>query len=83
MGTASDGHDERFNQDISQTEKRYIGEWSPNMLADGCWSHIRETPTVENRDKVRIKCLINFYEHCSLFDTVYHVLELGTNILQF
>jgi hypothetical protein len=30
----SDEHGESFFQDISQIEKRYSGELSPNMLAD-------------------------------------------------
>jgi hypothetical protein len=34
---------ERFNLDISQTEKRYIRKCSPNMLADCCWNLVRET----------------------------------------
>jgi hypothetical protein len=38
MGAVSYEHGERFHQDVSQMEKRYSGKWSPNMLADCCWS---------------------------------------------
>jgi hypothetical protein len=34
MGTVSDEHGKRLQQDISQMEKRYSRKWSPNMLAD-------------------------------------------------
>jgi len=29
---------ERFDLDISTTEKRYQGKWSPSMLAEYCWT---------------------------------------------
>jgi len=45
----------KFRQDISQIEKRYTGKWSPNMLADYCWSFIRETPTGENKRQKKTK----------------------------
>jgi len=45
MGAISGEQGERFQQDISQTGKRYIGKWSPYMSADYCLSLIRETPT--------------------------------------
>ena len=37
MGAASDEHGESFLQDISQTQNRYSGKLTPNMLADYCW----------------------------------------------
>jgi hypothetical protein len=45
LGIATNEHGDRFHQDISQTEKRYGGKWSPCMLGDYCWSLVRETPT--------------------------------------
>jgi hypothetical protein len=48
MAAASDEHGKRFHEDISQTENRYSGKWSPNMSADCCWSLVMETPTEEN-----------------------------------
>jgi len=44
MEAMSDERGERFNKNISQTEKRYSGKCSPNMLADYCWNLVRETP---------------------------------------
>ncbi|KAH9633685.1 hypothetical protein HF086_012611 [Spodoptera exigua] len=43
-GAVSDEHGERFHQDISDMEKRYQGKWSPNMLADYCWTIKRDQP---------------------------------------
>ncbi|KAH9631061.1 hypothetical protein HF086_015046 [Spodoptera exigua] len=42
LGAVSDEHGERFHQDISDMEKRYQGKWSPNMLADYCWTIKRD-----------------------------------------
>jgi hypothetical protein len=39
MGAISNEHGKRFHQDTSQIAKRYGGKWSPNILADCCWSH--------------------------------------------
>jgi len=44
MEAVLDEHGERFNQDISQIEKRYSGKCSPNMLTDYCWNLVTETP---------------------------------------
>jgi hypothetical protein len=38
MGAVSGEQGERFQQNISQTGKRYSGKWSPYMLADYCWT---------------------------------------------
>lgn len=38
LGAVSDEHGERFHQVISNMEKRYQDKWSPNMLADYCWT---------------------------------------------
>jgi hypothetical protein len=52
----SDEHGETFHQDISQLEKRNSGKLSPNIVADYCWSLIRETPTgkQEVKDEVDV-----------------------------
>jgi hypothetical protein len=55
MRAVSDKHGEGFHQKISQTENRYGGKWSPNMLADYCWSLIMETPTGENKRQKKTK----------------------------
>ena len=36
VGAVSNKHGKRFQQDISQTEKKYSGEWNPYMFADDC-----------------------------------------------
>jgi hypothetical protein len=56
--TVSDEHVERFNQDISQTEKRYFGKRMPNMLADYCSSLISKK-TEENKHENKTKRLFN------------------------
>lgn len=44
MGSVSDEHGERFHQDVAAFEKRFQGRWEPAMLADYCWSLLRDTP---------------------------------------
>lgn len=51
LGAISDEHGERFHQDIASIEKRYIGKWSPNMLADYCWTLIRDTSSLSYKRK--------------------------------
>ena len=51
MGSVSDEHGERFHQDVVAFEKRFQGRWEPAMLADYCWSLIRETPATEYKRK--------------------------------
>jgi len=36
LGAVSDKQGERFDLDISTTEKRYQGKWNPSVLADYC-----------------------------------------------
>jgi len=55
MGTVSDEHGEVFYQDISEYEKEYSEKWSTNILADCCWSLIRETLTGENKSQKKTK----------------------------
>jgi len=38
LGAVSNEHVERFHQDFSTMEKRYVGKSSQNMLADYCWN---------------------------------------------
>lgn len=45
LGAISDEHGERFHQDISMFEKRFSGRWNRSMLAEYCWSVIRDTPS--------------------------------------
>lgn len=43
LADTSDEHGERFHQDVAVMEKRYKGKWSPSMLADYCWSLVRDS----------------------------------------
>lgn len=43
LGSVSDEHGERFHQDLKTYEERYQGFCDENMLADYCWSVLRET----------------------------------------
>ncbi|KDR07760.1 hypothetical protein L798_02714, partial [Zootermopsis nevadensis] len=42
LGSVSDEHGERFHQDISTLERRYQGKWRASMIADYCWSVVRD-----------------------------------------
>ena len=42
-GSVSDEHVEGFQQDIAAMEGRYKGKWSPSMLADYCWTLMRDS----------------------------------------
>jgi len=43
-GSVSDEHGERFHQDIAAMEGRYKRKWSSSMLADYCWTLMRDSP---------------------------------------
>ncbi|GBN01080.1 hypothetical protein AVEN_94202-1 [Araneus ventricosus] len=43
LGAIRDEHGVRFHQDISMIEKRFSGRWNRSMLAEYCWSVIRDT----------------------------------------
>ena len=51
LGDVSDEHGERFHQDIATMEKRYQGKWTPAMLADYCWSLIRDATDTSYKRK--------------------------------
>lgn len=40
----SEEQGERFHQDIKVMEERYQGRWDSNMMADYCWSLMRDVP---------------------------------------
>lgn len=44
LGDVSDEQGERFHQDIKIMEERYQGQWDSNMMADYCWSLMRDIP---------------------------------------
>jgi len=63
-GALSDEHGERFHQDISTMENRHKGKWSPAMLADYCWTVVRDAPDVEYKRQAKIKERSNAEELC-------------------
>ncbi|GBO20763.1 hypothetical protein AVEN_221116-1, partial [Araneus ventricosus] len=53
-GQVSDERGERFHQDIANMEKRYQGNWSMAILADSCWTLIRDAPHVHYKRQAKI-----------------------------
>ena len=45
----SDEHGQRFDLDISTTEKRYQDKWSPSTLADYCWTPRSSTGEIQQK----------------------------------
>ena len=52
-GAVSNKHGEPFHRTISTVEQRYQGRWIPSLLADYCWTLLREAPlnTYKRRTK--------------------------------
>ena len=44
LGDVSEEQGERFHQDVKVMEERYQGQWNCNMMADYCWSLMRDVP---------------------------------------
>ena len=44
LGDVSEEQGERFHQDVKVMEERYQGRWNCNMMADYCWSLMRDVP---------------------------------------
>lgn len=42
LGAVSEEQGERFHQDIKEMERRYQGRWNTSMIADYCWTLLRE-----------------------------------------
>lgn len=51
--TASDEHEERFNQQISDMEERYLEKWSESMLANYCWALMRKSLATEYKRQAK------------------------------
>jgi hypothetical protein len=43
-GSVRGEHGVRFHQDIAAMEGRYKEKWTPSMLADYCWTLMRDSP---------------------------------------
>ena len=54
-GKVSDEHGERFHQQTSLIEKRYQGKWSARMLADYCWTVIRDATQLDYKREAKRK----------------------------
>jgi len=77
-GAVSDEHGERFDKHIPSMEKRYQAKWNCAMLADYCWTLVRDAPTMECKRQAKRKkkwfCLcyiMNLHEkrlcRCSIY----------------
>ncbi|GBN08881.1 hypothetical protein AVEN_202234-1 [Araneus ventricosus] len=64
LGAISDEHRERFHQDISMFEKRFSGRWNRSMLAEYCWSVIRDTQS----DAYKRKRQKNHFSVCVFYN---------------
>jgi hypothetical protein len=53
LGAVSDEHGERFHQDIKIMEQRYKGKCIKSMLADYCWTIVRDNPDAEHRRQAK------------------------------
>ena len=49
LGAVSDEQGERFQQDIKVIEQRYQGRWDSNMMADYCWTIMRDNISSEHK----------------------------------
>jgi len=57
LGDESEEQGERFHQDAKKMERRYLGKWSPSMLADYCWSLQRDEPHVQHKRRSNTRTL--------------------------
>ena len=59
LGDVSEEQGEHFHQDVKVMEERYQGRWNCNMMADYCWSLMRDVPhAVHKRLATKRKILI-------------------------
>jgi hypothetical protein len=69
-GSVSDGHGERFRQDIAAMEGRYKGKWSPSIFTDYCWSLMRDSPNLMFIRQAKKALLHYSYTKPSTYDVV-------------
>ena len=48
LGSMSDEQGEKFHQDMKEMETMYQGRWDADMMADYCWTLMRDIPTTEH-----------------------------------
>ena len=51
LGDLSEEQGERFHQDFKTMEERYQGRWDDHMMADYCWSIMRDCSTTQHKRK--------------------------------
>jgi hypothetical protein len=56
LGQYSEEQGERFHQDMSTMEERYQGRWDKHMMADYCWSLLRESANATYKRKSNKIC---------------------------
>ncbi|GBN22053.1 hypothetical protein AVEN_241410-1 [Araneus ventricosus] len=61
LGAVLDEHRERFHHDIAQFERRFSGNWNASMLAEYCWSLVRETSTSRYKRKSETNPLLRLW----------------------
>ena len=72
LGDVSEEQGERFHQDIRTMEERYQGCWDVHMMADYCWTLIRDCTEQSHRRKS--------YKRTFLQMTVKMELDLQANV---
>jgi len=76
-GSVSDEHGEHFHQDIAAMKGRYKGKWNPSMLADYCWTLMRDFPNSTFNRPAKKARLHWSYTQPSTYDVV-HVRDDNT-----
>ena len=69
-GSVSDVHGERFHQDTVAVEGTYKGKLSPSMLADYCWTLMRDSPNSTFSRQAKKARLHYSYTQPSTYDVV-------------
>ncbi|EEZ99611.2 hypothetical protein TcasGA2_TC002128 [Tribolium castaneum] len=59
LGSYSEEHGERFHQDLKNMEERYQGRWDEHMMADYCWSIMRESSEQSHAKKSRKRSFLH------------------------
>lgn len=58
LGDYSEEQGERFHQDIKIMEERYQGRWDCHMMADYCWTLLRDCPKQNHNRKANRKTFL-------------------------
>ena len=58
LGDVSEEQGDRFHRDVKVMEERYRGQWNCNMMADYCWSLMRDVPYAVHKRLARKRKLL-------------------------